>query len=388
MSRHSRKNMTYSNRPTHAARVAHAKGDKQFRTYDTSYIRPKKSKAPVIVGLALALVVVLAAGAAVYHFIIDDDQSTVSGDTVGSLSAGQTAVITIPEGADGMSIGVLLAEAGLVPSSQDFYLRVIELEADSALKPGTYSLAGGMTLDEIIGVLEEGPAATGKTFTVPEGRTREATAALVEQTTEGAVSAQQFLDASADASAWVGEFAWLESAGTNPLEGFLFPKTYLVTATDDASSIVRMMLKQFEAETAALSFAYPEGEGLTLYDAVNLASIVERESYTERPTVAGVFYNRLASARPYLESDATTAYEVGAEPTAEQVHADTPYSTYSNPGLPPTPICSPGIVSLRAVCEPADTDYMFFFTTMSEDSMNIYFSKTYDEHVAVIAEHS
>lgn len=385
MSRHVKKNMTYSSRPTHAARVAHAKGDKQFRTYDTSYIRPKRSKAPFFVCLFLVIAVLGAAGAAVWHFIIDNDQPTVSGEVVGSLPAGQTAVVTIPEGADGMSIGVLLAEAGLVPSSQDFYLRVIELEADVALIPGTYSFTGGMTLDEIIAVIGEGPAATGVTFTVPEGRTREATAALVEQATEGDVTAQQFLDASADASAWVGEFPWLESAGTNSLEGFLFPKTYLVTAADDANSIVRMMLNQFAAEIATLSFAYPEDAGLSLYDAVNLASIVERETVTERPTVAAIFYNRLASSRPYLESDATSAYEYGGEPTAEQVHSDTPYSTYSNPGLPPTPICSPGIVSLRAVCEPAETEYMFFLTdTDADGTMNIYFSKTYDEHLAVI----
>ena len=187
MARHNRKNMTYSSRPTHAARVAHARGDKQFRTYDTSYIRPKKSKAPVIVALLLVVAVVLAAGAAVWHFL-DNDTPAVSGDAVGSLSAGQTAVVTIPAGTDGAGIGVLLAEAGLVQSSQDFYLRVIELEADSALIPGTYSFTGGMTLDEIIAVIEQGPAATGKTLTVPEGRTREATAALVEQATEGAVT--------------------------------------------------------------------------------------------------------------------------------------------------------------------------------------------------------
>lgn len=384
MAPRSRKNLTYSSRPTHAARVAHAKGDKQFRTYDTSYIRPRKSKAPAVVSVLLALVVLAAVGIAAWHFL-KDDTPDVSGSAVGSLPAGQEAVVVVPEGADGMSIGVLLAEAGLVPSSQDFYLRVIELEADSALYPGTYAFTGGMTLDEVIGVLGQGPSATGKTLTVPEGRTRESVAALVEQVTEGAVTAQQFLDASADASAWVGEFPWLESAGSNPLEGFLFPKTYLVTATDDATSIVRMMLKQFAAETAVLSFAYPEGEGLTLYEAVNLASIVERESVTERPTVAGVFYNRLASDRPYLESDATSAYEYGGEPTAEQVHSDTPYSTYSNPGLPPTPICSPSIVSLRAVCEPADTDYLFFYTEADENGdMSIYFSKTYDEHLAIV----
>lgn len=145
------------------------------------------------------------------------------------------------------------------------------------------------------------------------------------------------------------DYAFLESAGENSLEGFLFPKTYAVTEDMDAEAIVRMMLDQFGTETASIfgDFAnsYPASQGLTLYQAVNLASIVAKESTGDqevRDHVAGVFYNRLASDRPYLESDATTAYEVGREPTAEEVHAETPYSTYANAGLPPTPICSPG----------------------------------------------
>ena len=386
MAPRNRKNMTYSSRPNHAARVAHAKGDKQFRTYDTSFIRPKKSKAPAILAALLVVAVLCGAGFAAWHLFIDEEPAT-SGDVTGSLQEGQTAVVTIPQGADGLAIGVLLAEAGVVPSSQDFFMRVIELEADSALYPGTYSFTGGMTLDEVIAVIGQGPSATGMSLTVPEGKTREATAALVEQATEGAITAQQFLDASADASAWVGDFSWLESAGSNSLEGFLFPKTYLITAADDAASVVHMMLDQFAYEMSALSLEYPESQGLTLYDAVNLASIVERETTVDRSTVAGVFYNRLASDYPYLESDATTAYEVGGEPTADQVHADTPYSTYSNPGLPPTPICSPGFASLRAVCDPTDTDYRFFLTATNEEGMQIYFSKTYEEHQAAIAKY-
>ncbi len=102
------------------------------------------------------------------------------------------------------------------------------------------------------------------------------------------------------------------------------------------------MLAQYQSEVAGLDYAYAESQGLTAYDVLKLASIVERESDHEHfPTVASVFYNRLASDRPYLESDATTAYEVGRTPTADEVHADTPYSTYANPGLPPTPICAP-----------------------------------------------
>ena len=180
------------------------------------------------------------------------------------------------------------------------------------------------------------------------------------------------------------------------MEGFLFPKTYAVTEDMDAEAIVRMMLDQFGTETASIfgDFAnsYPAGQGLTLYQAVNLASIVAKESTGDqevRDHVAGVFYNRLASDRPYLESDATTAYEVGREPTAEEVHAETPYSTYANAGLPPTPICSPGLESLTAVCEPTQTEDMFFYFYPDADgNMQAAFSKTYEEHQQAIADNS
>ena len=180
------------------------------------------------------------------------------------------------------------------------------------------------------------------------------------------------------------------------LEGFLFPKTYAVTEDMDAEAVVRMMLDQFGTETASIfgDFAnsYPASQGLTLYQAVNLASIVAKESTGDqevRDHVAGVFYNRLASDRPYLESDATTAYEVGREPTAEEVHAETPYSTYANAGLPPTPICSPGLESLTAVCEPTQTEDMFFYFYPDADgNMQAAFSKTYEEHQQAIADNS
>ena len=130
-----------------------------------------------------------------------------------------------------------------------------------------------------------------------------------------------------------------------------------------ADSLVRAMLPQYQSEVAGLDYSYAESQGLTAYDVLKLASIVERESDPEHfATVASVFYNRLASDRPYLESDATTAYEVGRTPTADEVHADTPYSTYANPGLPPTPICAPSIEALKAVCAPEQTDYLYFYT--------------------------
>ncbi len=246
--------------------------------------------------------------------------------------------------------------------------------------PGTYLFRGGMTQADILAALTAGPASTADHVTIPEGLTRQGVAEEVAKATSGRISVEDFMAASADASQYAGQFALVDGAGTNSLEGFLFPKTYAITATDGAEEVVRMMLAQFGDETASLDWAYPQEHGLSPYEAIILASIVEKEGKPDNfATVASVFYNRLASDRPYLESDATTAYEVGHDPSAEEVHADTPYSTYTHEGLPPTPICNPSLAALQAVCSPEDTDYLFFFF---DDDGTYSFTETYEEHQA------
>ncbi|WP_302963327.1 endolytic transglycosylase MltG [uncultured Adlercreutzia sp.] len=379
-----KKTVTYSSRPTHAARAAHAKGDREFRTYDTSAIMPKRDPKPAIFLGVVALVII----AAVCFFAF----RACATPAPELLAPGETVNVTIAEGESATAIGDALVQAGLIASAQDFTNEVTRLEAAAALIPGTYTFEGGSTPEQLVRLIMAGPASTGDTLTVPEDITRAALADLVAQATGGRVSADDFLAASADASVYAADYAFLETAGTNSLEGFLFPKTYSLTAEDDAAAIVRMMLGQFAAETANLSYEYPEGQGLNLYQTVTLASIVAKESSDDpavRAEVAGVFYNRLASERPYLESDATTAYAVGHDPSAEEVHADDPYSTYTNEGLPPTPICSPGLASLEAVCAPAETSAMFFFFTSGEDgAVQHFFSDTYEEHQQVIADHT
>lgn len=380
-----RKQVTYSSHPNRAARAAHRQGDREFRTYDTSFIQPKKKNpAPLIVALVLALIVVVVAVVLLVR--------GCTGSAVELLPEGEQAVVSIEQGSSAEQIGDELVEARLVTSSQAFVDLVNKQDASSSLIPGTYSFTGGMSDADILRAIMEGPASTGSTLTVPEGMTRASIAEAVATATNGRIGAQQFLDASADASVYVAEFPFLETAGTNSLEGFLFPKTYSVTPADDASAVVRMMLKQFQTETAALDWSYPEGRSLSLYQALNLASIVEKEAAVDdvagtdtRATVASVFYNRLASERPYLESDATTAYEVGHDPTAEEVHADTAYSTYTHEGLPPTPICSPSLACLQAVCAPEETNYQFFYFAPDESGKLVYyFSETYEEHQEAI----
>lgn len=376
-----RKQVTYSQRPNHAARSAHARGERQFRTYDTSYIRPKKSKAPAIVAAVLAVLVVggLAWGALTLF-------NSCSAQSVELLAEGQEATITVAEGAGAKVVGEQLAEARLVSNAGDFTKRVNEMGVDSQLKPGTYTFAGGMSLDAIINQLTAGPVANA--LTIPEGSTLEAVAQSVATFTENHITADAFTAAASDASAYAADYDFLADAGTNSLEGFLFPKTYEIGDDAAAESVVRMMLDQFKTETSGLNWSYPQSQGLTIYDAVKLASIVERESSGDEQIcaqVASVFYNRLNNFGDpnygFLQSDATTAYELGHDPTPEDIKNPTPFNTYTNTGLPPTPICSPGLDCLQAVCNPAQTNYFFFYFAPDESgTMQYYFSETYEEH--------
>ena len=367
---------TYSTRSTHAARAAHAKGDKMFRSYDTSAIQPKKSKGPAVFGIILALVVVavLVFGATklLGGFFGDDDL----------LPADQSATIVVPEGAGASSIGKSLENAKLIGDTQAFIKRVSALNADTSLKPGTYTIQGGTSMDDIIKKLQAGPGLTGTPVIISEGLTIDQAAERVQSATKGRITADAFKAACADASVYAADYPFLADAGKKSLEGFLFPKTYYLQDTATADTIVRAMLNQFKTEIATLDFTYPTDAGLTLYDAVNLASIVEREGTTNtRNTIASVFYNRLAIGMA-LQSDATTAYEVGREPTAEEVHADTPYSTYAHAGLTPTPICSPSLASLQAVCNPDTTDYYYFVFKEVDGKLVCLFAETNDEHNA------
>lgn len=371
----SRKRITYSSHPNHAARSAHARGERQFRTYDTSHIRPKKSKGPVIFSIILALLVL--------GLLIWGGSTMLKSCGVASLPEGETVTVEIPEGSGAKAIGTILQEAGVIASSNEFVTRATDLGVGGELKPGIYTFTGGMTLDEVISVLRVGPdgASTGETFTIPEGYKLQDTAARVAEAFEGSITAEDFLACAQNASAYESDYPFVAGAYDNSLEGFLFPKTYPVNAGATADSVVRMMLSQYQTEIASLDFSYAESQGLSAYDVLKLASVIEKEATADnRATVSSVFYNRLATGMP-LQSDATTAYVVGRDPSAEDIESDTtPYSTYNNEGLPAGPICSPGLACLQAACSPEQTNYFYFYFKEVDGEMVYYFSETYEEH--------
>ena len=367
-----RRNITYSAHPTHAARAAHAKGDKAFRTYDTSAIRPKRN--PILP--IIAIIVLIAAIAA----IVFGATNFIRGCSGSNLAPEGTEVqIVIEEGEGAKSVAKSLADAGLISNPNEFTDRISTLGAENNLYPGTYTLVAGQSVDEIIQVLQTPPTVNG--VTIPEGSTIQQTAEFVSAYTNGRISADSFVAAASNASAYASEYPFLAEVGENSLEGFLFPKTYPIAEEDTADTVIRAMLSQYASETTSLDWSYAGSKGLSRYDAVKLASIVEKESDANyRSTVASVFYNRLAD-NMRLQSDATVAYVVGHDPTADDVATENEYNTYFIDGLPPTPINSPSLACLKAVCEPEETNYYFFyFEDDGNGGLKYSFSETYEEH--------
>ena len=344
---------------------------------------PKKgSPVPVVIGVLIAIAVV--AGAALFLF------PRIFGGDSANIEAGQQVSITIPEGSSGDAIATILVENHIIADSGEYYAAVKKLNAEMSLKPGDYQFE---TLQDPLSVVKQlvaGPNLEGVKLTVPEGKTVEQTAQLVEDAY--GISADEFIS-QAKASAYAGDYPFLADAGNDSLEGFLYPKTYTFAGTPTADEVIRAMLDQyqldvfdafdFDAGRAAISATH--GIELSDYELLTLASIVEREGLNadQRAHVASVFLNRLAgkgdfAGRPYLQSDATLMYETGGAVTAEDIQGiDSPYNSYQNAGLPPTPICSPSSEAILATLEPTDSDDLYFYITQDEE----YFSQTYDEHM-------
>ena len=168
------------------------------------------------------------------------------------------------------------------------------------------------------------------------------------------------------------------------LEGYLFPETYLLPRHTDASRLVRQMTDRFEQVLTPELRQAAEAKGLTVRQAVTLASIVEKEASRpdERPLVAAVYANRLRIGMP-LQSDPTVIFALQragkytGNLRRDDLDFDSPYNTYRYPGLPPGPIASPGRASLEAAVNPAAVDYLYF---VSRNDGSHEFARTLDEH--------
>ena len=366
-----------------AARATRRAGSHDVRREKTKH---RGGAGLVIGGVAIAAVVLLAVVLVVIPSL------TKSGGDTQQIEVGQVVNVTIPDGAGAQAVAQALFDAKAIESKSEFLKQVSRMNVGESLKSGNYVITVGGNLSNLVELLTTGPNASGIALTIPEGYTISRIADAVESTL--GISADEFKE-QAKASNYVADYPFLEGAANDSLEGFLFPKTYSFGEGATADGVIRAMLTQFQNEIATLDLSYAEGRGLTVAQIVNLASIVEKESTpSTQGAVAAVFWNRLENnGEPnygFLQSDATTAYSVGHDPSAEEVHDESdPYSTYAHQGLPPTPICCPGLAALQAVCSP-DGEYLdqgyyyFFFYNDKDGNVQYAFSKTYEEHQQAI----
>jgi UPF0755 protein len=175
-----------------------------------------------------------------------------------------------------------------------------------------------------------------------------------------------------------------------PLEGFLFPATYDFTVRTTSAQLVAAQLEAFRRNWARVDLGYASSKNLTPYDVLIIASMVEKETFApeERQLVAAVIYNRL-HAKMNLGIDATLRYGLDIPPT-ESIHQSqldnpTPYNTGKHPGLPPTPIASPGLASLQAAAHPAKVDYLYF--VRKPDKKHHFFTASFSEFERYKAAH-
>ncbi|MBE7383152.1 MAG: endolytic transglycosylase MltG [Leptolyngbya sp. SIO1E4] len=305
-------------------------------------------------------------------------------DGSSSEAAAGTVQIQIPAGTPGQQIGRDLEIAGLIRSrlAWDLWSRLQALRTDGGFQAGTYVLSPDQSLQEIARKIWIGDVLQA-TFTIPEGWTRAQMATAFEE--KGFFSAEAFLEATEQISR--DRYPWLPQ-NIPHLEGFLYPDTYqLPPETMTPGAIVDMMVSRFES--VALPVYQQASSDFSLLEWVTLASIVEREAVIpeERSEIAAVFNRRLVEGIP-LGADPTVEYGLGVTQTREQpltlaqVRTPSPYNTYINVGLPPTPIAGPGLASLEASLSPDDTDYLYFVARY--DGTHV-FSQTLAEHEAAQA---
>jgi len=300
-------------------------------------------------------------------------------------------VFTIEPGESVAQIAARLQSDGLVRDAQLFRLYLRYSKLDSGVEAGQFTLKKTMTIPEIAQALQSGKRDDELTLTVPEGRRLEEVAALVAQQTP--ISATVFLALARDAQLWAAQYPFLADLPPGAsLEGYLFPDTYRLPKDVIASDVVARMLANFDRRITPAMRDKLASQKRSLFQAVTLASIVEREAVVaqERPVIAGVYLNRLKAGMA-LDADPTVQYAMASaeeqapwwpQLTQEDYRAvKSPYNTYLNPDLPPGPIANPGLSSLQAAIEPAQTDFYFFRASCSRDGTHL-FSKTLEEHAA------
>jgi UPF0755 protein len=296
---------------------------------------------------------------------------------------GETFVDIAPH-TGSQAIGEMLEQKGVIRSRYGFELlrALAGVRGSRSLKAGEYRFDHPVPMTEVYDQIARGEVYT-VSLTIPEGYNIFDIAQAVESA--GLGSRDEFLAAERKHTELIADWTANSEHQPESLEGYLFPDTYHFAHHTRPEQMLAAMVKRFRVETAVL--------GLTgdVPRVVTMASLVEKEvsQDNERPLVAGVFMNRLAKGMT-LATDPTVIYAALLENRwrgtiyASDLRSESPYNTYVHTGLPPGPICNPGVAALRAAIAPAKTDYLYFVSDAAGHSR---FAATLKEHNTNVTEY-
>lgn len=293
---------------------------------------------------------------------------------------GSGQYFTVNDGEPTFAVAERLEATGIIIDAGAFLDYLTYTGLDTSIQAGEYQFDPSISIVDVARAMQDATPLDVTFVILPGWRMEEIAASLPTSGLSAAPDA--FLQSARDPL----NFPFLDGAFTN--EGFLLPDAYILPRTTDADALVEALVRNFALHlTDELETGFAN-QNLTVYQAVTLASLVERESIVvgEMPLIASVFLNRL-NAGWKMESDPTVQYALGFEGnwwpnplSALDLEIDSPYNTYLNWGLPPAPIANPGLDALRAVANPAFTNY-YFFRARCDGSGLHNFSVTLEEHI-------
>jgi UPF0755 protein len=317
-----------------------------------------------------------------FMLLRNSDQLTVPFD-----ENGQTKAFEVVLGQSPAEIADNLQNNGLIPDANALLIYLVYKGLDTTLQAGQYALSARMTPIQIAHALQDATPLE-ITFNILSGWRLEEIAASLE-TSGLTITPQEFLNAAYHPPSDSNLTQHLLPEAS--LEGFIPPGTYQIPRETSADELVTYLVNNFIAQLEPELLAGFQQRGLNLFQAVTLASIIQREAIIEdeMPLIASVFLNRLALDMK-LESDPTVQYAIGYDPvgktwwknplTHADLEIDSPFNTYLYAGLPPGPISNPSYNALSAVANPANSTYLFFRAKCDGSGEHL-FAETFDEHL-------
>jgi UPF0755 protein len=328
-------------------------------------------------GLVILLIVIVLLGGAVAGIGAFYTWAT------GASGPQNRVTVVIPHGATGAQIADLLKEKGVIRSAFVFRLLVRLRHLNGGFLAGQYTLTTNMTVSAVLDALKKGPTVEASRVGFPEGLTIAQIAQIVHA--KLGIGVKTFTTAATSGKYSLPPYL---PAGTKSVEGFLYPNTYDFLKNATAGDVINRLLEQFRITVQNLPWANAQRLGVSDYQIVVIASMIEREAKfdADRSLIAAVIYNRLKKGMP-LQIDATIQYALGRNRpiTDQDKQIQSLYNTYLHAGLPPGPIACPRRASIVGALFPSNVPYLYY---VADSSGHNHYATTYKEFLQIKAKYA